>query len=251
MNSPQPRRNLLSEEKLKLWLQKAGLTRADKVLLVLASFGKPESPANIKLRARRSGCKMDNWNISDIINRADGIALKLPSGYEIAEKGHARLQHLGLNRLSPAAAKVAVDLRKHLTNIKDPDTRAFVEEAIKCYESELYRSAIVMSWLAAVGVLQNEVVKNHLAAFNTAAKAIDPKWKLAQNTDDFGRIKEADFLDRIAGISMIGKNVKDELVKALKLRNGCGHPNSLKVSANITAGHIELLLLNVFDKFCI
>ena len=48
---------------------------------------------------------------------------------------------------------------------------------------------------------------------------------------------------------IIGKNQKDELLKALKLRNGCGHPNSLKVGSNMVAGHIELLLLNVFEQF--
>ncbi len=32
-------------------------------------------------------------------------------------------------------------------------------------------------------------------------------------------------------------------------RNGCGHPNSLKIGANTAAHHIEILLLNVFQKF--
>uniref|UniRef100_UPI001C09C1CE hypothetical protein n=1 Tax=Acinetobacter baumannii TaxID=470 RepID=UPI001C09C1CE len=63
------------------------------------------------------------------------------------------------------------------------------------------------------------------------------------------RMKEAEFLDRIAAIGMIGKNVKAQLLAGLNLRNGCGHPNSLKVGANAVAAHIEMLLLNVFDKF--
>ncbi len=80
-------------------------------------------------------------------------------------------------------------------------------------------------------------------------RRVDGKWKDVVNEDDIGRMKEVEFLDRIAAISVIGKNVKSELGKALALRNGCGHPNSLKVSANIAAGHLELLLLNVFEKF--
>jgi hypothetical protein len=43
---------------------------------------------------------------------------------------------------------------------------------------------------------------------------------------------EHDFLDVLAALSIIGKNVKDELQKALKLRNGCGHPTALE-SASI------------------
>jgi hypothetical protein len=62
-------------------------------------------------------------------------------------------------------------------------------------------------------------------------------------------MKEADFLERFAGIKVIGKNVKTQLVNGLNLRNGCGRPNSLKVGANVVAAHIETLLLNVFDRF--
>ncbi len=60
---------------------------------------------------------------------------------------------------------------------------------------------------------------------------------------------EYDFLQIVEAISMIGKNVKQELEKQLKLRNACGHPNSLKVSENIAAAHLELLILNVFVPF--
>lgn len=136
-----------------------------------------------------------------------------------------------------------------MQRIKDPSIQAFVEEAIKCHEAGLYRSAIVMSWLAAIGVLQHEVVQNHLSRFNTEATRRNPKWKAAKNEDDLGHISEFDFLDHLVAISVIGKNRKDELQKALKLRNGCGHPNSLRVGPNAVAGHIEILLLNVFDVF--
>lgn len=136
-----------------------------------------------------------------------------------------------------------------MASIKDATTRTFIEEAIKCHEAALYRSAIVMSWLAAVGVLHQEVVANHLAAFNTEAVRIDNKWKPAITTDELGKMKEADFLDRLAGINLIGKNVKMQLVNGLNLRNGCGHSNSLKVGPNVVTAHIEMLLLNVFDTF--
>ena len=75
------------------------------------------------------------------------------------------------------------------------------------------------------------------------------KWKDAKTTDDIGRMNESDFLDRLAAISVIGKNVKAELKGCLDRRNGCGHPNSLKISANTVAHHIEILLLNVFKEF--
>ncbi|QYX58601.1 hypothetical protein K1T73_10545 [Roseovarius sp. SCSIO 43702] len=145
--------------------------------------------------------------------------------------------------------QVAVDLRSHLDKITDNETRDFVEEAIKCHEAELYRSAIVMAWLGAMDVLHKHVHAHHLSAFNIEAKRVNGKWKAAKTPDDLGRMGEADFLDRIAAISVVGKNSKEELQKALGLRNGCGHPNSLKVGANKSAAHIETLLQNVFERF--
>jgi hypothetical protein len=62
-------------------------------------------------------------------------------------------------------------------------------------------------------------------------------------------MKEADFLNVIEGLSIIGKNVKQELEQCLKLRNACGHPNSLKFGLRRVASHIEVLILNVFSKF--
>ena len=144
---------------------------------------------------------------------------------------------------------MATDLRGLLPKVKDEATRLFVEEAVQCYELELYRSAVVMAWLAAVHVLKYEVHQRHLAAFNAEAARVDAKWKPAKTTDDIGRMNEADFLDRLTAISLIGKNVKEELQKCLKLRNGCGHPSTLRIGPNAVASHIEILLLNVFHPF--
>lgn len=237
----------LDDLELKRLLQ-TDLSRGDKVLLTVASFSGPIGISEIRAKAKKLGCNMEHWNVSALLTRNKGQTLNVLGGHEVGDKGHARLQQLGAGTIAPAAAQVATDLRNHMANITSLNTLAFVDEAIRCYEFGLFRSAVVMSWLAAVDVLHNEVVAGHLAKFNEAAKAANPKWKVAATTDDLGRMPEGEFLDRIAGIGMIQKNVKDELQKALGLRNGAGHPNSLKISSNQAAAHIELLLLNVFDR---
>ena len=88
-----------------------------------------------------------------------------------------------------------------------------------------------------------------LEAFNAEAKRVVPGWKVAKTTDDLGRMSEHDFVERIAALSIIGKNVKKELKSCLERRNGCGHPNSLTIGTNTVAHHIEILLLNVFKIF--
>lgn len=226
------------------------LGRADKLLLILGSFDAPCEVTQIKARGREAGFRApEKWNVSGILGSTKGLAIRTPAGWELADAGKQHLRALGVAKISPAAVQVASDLRALLAKVKDADTRSFVEEAVQCYELELNRSAVVMSWLAAVHVLKKEVHQKHLSAFNAEAVRVDSKWKAANTTDDIGRMKEAEFLDRIAAISMIGKNVKEKLQECLKTRNACGHPSSFKIGPNAVASHIEILLLNVLQPF--
>ena len=239
---------MLKAQDLKEWLHR-DWTQLDKLLLILATFEVPTKVADLRRRAATAGLRMnDSWNPASSLGRSKGFAIRVPEGWELTESGRAHLRNLGVASLSPAAVKVAADLRAHLHKIQNATTKAFVEEAIKCHEAQLNRSAIVMSWLSAVDLLYRVVVKRHLSTFNINAKSFSAKWKEAKSEDDLGRMGESDFLDRIAAIGVIGKNQKTELKKALDLRNGCGHPNSLKIGPNVVAAHLELLLLNVFEK---
>jgi hypothetical protein len=240
---------LLDLNDLKDWLHR-DLQSRDKLLLIMATFKAPIQLAELRSRGEEAGFKIPKkWNMSNVLGRSGGLAIRVPEGWELTETGKNYLRNLGVESVSPAAMQVAADLRAHLNKVKNVTARAFVEEAIRCHEAKLYRSAIVMSWIAAVDVLYHEVAANHLPAFNIEAHKTNSKWKTALNEDGLARMGEADFLDRLVPIGVIGKNVKEELAKALKLRNGCGHPNSLKTGPNMVASHLEMLLLNVFEPF--
>ncbi len=241
---------MLSKDDLKKWLHLRELTQADKLLLILATLTEPASVAEIGARGEEAGFRLPkNWNPSSVLERTRGKAIRTLRGWELTDAGRQHLRNLGVSKISPAAIQVAIDLRDQLSEIRDDDTRGFVEEAIKCYELEFYRSAVVMSWLAAMHVLHKYVHENHLADFNSEARRVDANWVPAKSTDDLGRMRERGFLDRIAAISVIGPNVKKELISCLDRRNACGHPNSLKIGANMVANHLESLLLNVFRVF--
>jgi hypothetical protein len=151
--------------------------------------------------------------------------------------------------LDQSGQEVAINLRKHLLLISDHLTSKFLEEAIICFEQRLYRAAVVMAWVGAISLLHEYVFVNHLVDFNTEALRRNPKWKPAKTTDDLSKMKEFDFLEVLEAISVIGKNVKQELQTCLQLRNGCGHPNSLQIGQNKVAAHLESLTLNVFAEF--
>lgn len=160
--------------------------------------------------------------------------------------------------LSPLIeGKVNLETKKDVFNlyaeckkIKDEDTRRFIEEAIGCCKHNLYLSAVIMSWLSAVDVLQKYAHAHRLVEFNKEAKKIVKKWENAVTIDDIRiKMKEAKFLECIKEVGMIDENVKDQLKERLRLRNSCGHPSTLKIGSNAVANHIEILILNVFQKF--
>ena len=224
-------------------------TTLDKLLFLLASIDQPCQVAEIRSRAQEAGYRIPKtWNVSTYLGRSAGKAIRVPSGWEIANAGRQHLLDLGVSSIQTKSV-VATDLRATLSNIQDVNVQSFVEEAVICYETGLHRSAIVMSWVGAVAVLHDYIRTHHLQGFNAEAARRNRKWKSATTTDELGRMKESEFLDIICSLSVIGPNVKAELKSCLGRRNACGHPSSLKVGANVAAHHLEVLLLNVFACF--
>ena len=139
-------------------------------------------------------------------------------------------------------------LRESLGKIEDESTYSLLKEAIECYEHNLYRAAIVMSWMAAVCILYKHVCNRYLDEFNKEAKRKDSSWKKAETIDDLGRMKETVFLDRIESLSIISRSVKNQLKICLSQRNNCSHSNLLEITPTIADAHFEVLLINVFSK---
>ena len=241
---------MLKKDDLKIWLHKKEINFPDKLLIILSTFDQPVQVKDIKAQANNAGLKIARKiNVSSLLTRSNGFAIRIPEGWELTSLGKDRLKEIGIIKQNSSGVTVALDLRSELKNITNKTTRSFAEEAIKCYESGLKRSAIVMSWLVAIDILHKHIYTNHLSEFNKEAKRVYSQWKPAKTTDDIGKMRESDFLDRIAALSVIGKNVKKELKDCLDRRNACGHPNSLKVGQNTVAHHLEILLLNVFKDF--
>ena len=244
---------MLDKNSLKNILHQHGLTQTDKLILCLAvGQGKSKTVKEIREIARSGGLGAAlKWNVSALLSGSGGKAIHTGDGWELNADGVTHVSKL-ISRLPQSApSKIASSLRSNLAKIKDPQTAAFVEEAIRCFEAKLYRAAVVLSWVGAVAVLYKYVISHHLADFNAEAKRRDSRWKDAKIVDDLALMKESHFLDVLQAISIIGKSVKQELEKRLELRNGCGHPNSLTIGEHIVSAHLESIILNVFSKFVV
>ncbi len=242
---------MLPETVLKDLLSQPQFNKTEKVLLILATDAKQgKGIKKIKELAASAGLRtIEKWNVSSLLARSKGLAVRAANGWELTSAGIQYVEKLSGPLSGTPVPKIAASLRAHLSRLANPDTSQFVAEAIACYEAKLYRAAVVLSWVGAIAVLYDYVVSKKLLDFNTEALRRNPKWKPAKTTDDLARMKEHDFLDIIEAISVLGKSVKQELDGCLKLRNGCGHPNSLKIAEHRVAGQIESLILNVFSQF--
>jgi hypothetical protein len=238
-----------SRARLRDNLARTGVSRLDKLLLCLSTASAPMEVKEIRSIALDAGLRdAKDWNVSAILGAAPQLVVRSGSGWELTSEGDRHAARVA-GVASVAATAMPNTLRAHLAKIADQASREFVEEAIRCYESGLFRAAVVLSWVGALAILQEHVARSELKAFNAEAARRDPKWRTATNRAGFAHMREFDFLQVLEAISVIDKSVKQELEQRLKLRNGCGHPSSIRVSDNMAAAHIESLTLNVFARF--
>lgn len=246
---------MLPNSSLRDLVHERTFTQLDKLLLCLAvESSKPKRPAAVVALAVAAGLRaVKKWNVSAILTSSKGLATNATDGWLLTSLGIDHVRRLAGPRLLAPVPAISSTLRGLLSKLGNPDIAAFVEEAIKCFEARLYRFAVVLSWVGALALLYDHVVSKHLAAFNAeatrrTATSKNP-WKPAKTADDLALMKEHDFLQVIESISVIGKNVRQELEARLKLRNACGHPNSFALAENTVAAHVEQLILNVYAKF--
>jgi hypothetical protein len=243
---------LLAREYLKDLLSNGDYTKTDKLLICLAvDADVAKEISAIRNLAEASGLRaVKGWNVSQLLSSSKGLAVRTDKGWELTSTGKQRVQTLVGPVLQSPIAQVIPHLRALLPKVTNPQVSVFIEEAVRCLELGLLRSAVVLSWVGAVAVLYDHIISNHLAAFNSEAVKKFPKWKDAKTADDFSRMQEADFLIVIESAQVIGKSIKQELEGCLKYRNAAGHPNQLKVGVTRATAHVETLILHVFSVYC-
>ena len=222
----------------------------DKLLVTLATFDRPCSTNEIRSCGKSHGWReIAKINLTDRLNKCGNKVVKTDAGWKLTSFGLAHLKELGILHHEGPIEVAANSLTEHLGQVSDQETRMFLQEAINCCEHKLLRSAVIMSWLAAIHVLMKYAFSNYRAELDAEIQRTNADWKLTKTVDDYSRLKENDFLDRLAATSMIGKDAKEKLKACLRDRNSRSHPNSFKIAEHQVRSHIEFLILHVFQPF--
>lgn len=141
------------------------------------------------------------------------------------------------------------EIKEFIDGIEKENIKSYFNELVLNLENQCYRSAIIMSWVGAVSVLQEYVFKNKLDKFNDAGKNRNSKFKEVESMGDFANHKESDFLEIICSAGIIDRNVKKILNHCLDDRNISGHPNEAVLSKQTALKQVEELINNVYKKF--
>lgn len=158
--------------------------------------------------------------------------LKEKGLFKLARSVRADLdKKYGVHHSVVAVNKILTDLPVQVPNVAE---RAFLNEALKCYRIEAYRSCIVMTWNLAYSHLLDWILTGPkgLAAFNAAISKRYPKMTNLQVSkyDDFlDELKESQVVEICNTAGLINSNIYKILKEKLDKRNIAAHPSSVVV----------------------
>jgi hypothetical protein len=221
-------------------------------LLLLSELPQPAKTADVRDLGYRFGRRdITKWNLSDILKKAAaaGLVAQLPEGWRLLPAGRQFLAPAGLAKDVPIVLEARHNLQNHLATVTDANKRAFLEEALGCFEGGFHRAAIVLSWIGAMSIIHEHVVERFLVPFSQAGAKRFKDFKAVKGIKDMAALKESDLLQICQDCGMLDKAEKQELGERLDLRNRCGHPNSLKLAEHTVASHIEILMHNVYSRY--
>lgn len=143
-------------------------------------------------------------------------------------------------------------LENAVGRVSDETERKFLAEAVACVQVEAKRAVIVMTWLLAIHHLQEYVLQAKLNDFNSALKRRgDTKNLTIRKKDDFGDLKESDFIEVARSAGVISNDVRKILNEKLGIRNSCAHPSDIEIHDSKVQNFIEDLVDNVIRKYTI
>lgn len=141
-------------------------------------------------------------------------------------------------------------LRSLMPKLTSASEKDYLEEAIKTFEVEAYRAAIIMVWLLTIDHIYEYILSDNakLSAFIGALRGMNNKVSV-HSKDDFGELKESVFLTACKSSGIISHDVWKILDVKLGIRNSFAHPSTVHLPKSKALEFIEDLITNVVLKY--
>jgi hypothetical protein len=177
-----------------------------------------------------------------------GHLLQEKSKYKLARAIRSELdKKYGVHHSVVAVNKILTELPDKVPNVAE---RAFLNEALKCYRNEAYRSCIVMTWNLAYAHLLDWILKEptRLQAFNNAIMKRYPKktgLAIAKYDDFTDELKEREVLEICNAGNLFNSTIFKILREKLDRRNIVAHPSTAVVVQSQADDTVTDLVNNV------
>lgn len=127
--------------------------------------------------------------------------------------------------------------------------RAYLEEAIDCYEADAFRGAVLMVWAATIDHIYS-VIQGHRSDFSVFQAASLARFQGANSyrkiskTNDLLYLSDKNFFLLCEDAGLLNKNARVLLNDSLNTRNRCGHPTGYMVGREEIVIFTERLINN-------
>lgn len=218
------------------------------------------SPSQVNKCFKECHLPVPTWTRVQLNKRSSGptrgtnnqIYIKTDGGYKLTRAARKAIRgQSGLNTSTIKTTNLLSDLGAKLA---DADERAFLEEAIICFQNGARRATVVMVWILTMDHLYRYVLaKKHVEFVAAMKKQSDKKLHSLQlyKPEDFTEMKESKFIEIARSAKIISNDVRKILDEKLGVRNSAGHPSGITISQKKVEVFVEDLVDNVILKYSI
>lgn len=158
-----------------------------------------------------------------------------------------RLPVASIARQAPAEALHSLRIA---TERAPASYRAYLDEAVDCYEAGAYRGAVLMVWSAAIEHLYS-VITAHQGGLKTLEGANKERfgssrgYRRVSQKGDLLYLGDKNLLLLCEDAGVFNRNARRLLEERLELRNRCGHPTGYVIGRDEAVVYVESLVNNV------
>lgn len=145
-------------------------------------------------------------------------------------------------------AHINSSLNSLLEKLTNDSEKNYLEEAILTFDVKAYRASIIMVWLLTIDHLYEYILNGKIQDFITALRKANIN-KSIRSKDDFGELKESQFIEICKSAGIISNDVRKILDTKLGIRNSFAHPSNIKLPRSKALEFIEDLVENVIMKY--
>jgi len=150
---------------------------------------------------------------------------------------------------------ISPDFQKYVNQVRDPDEKDFLNEAVLCVSINANRSVVIMAWIATMYNIYKKIESGGFNNFNRLYKRRflitnpNKKVKTVRKVDDLNYYPDTEVLFICEDLGIIDRNQRGILGDCLKLRNMCAHPGKYKPKEKEVLLFLERITDIILSKY--